>query len=210
MPAFKTLSTALLLIGVLLLAGCSSTQLVTSWRDDSYPQGQLKKPMVVAMAKKQIVRARLEDEFVGKLKAMGVDAAQSYKFAQGENLPDVNVIRATLAESDRDSVLLVRLIDVKEGTAYVPGMTSIQPLDSPNYNNFGSYYGSNYATYSTPGYTYEYTLYTLEMNLFEAKSEKLLWTAVTETEILSTVDAALVDLAETGAENLAKHKLFGK
>jgi len=199
----------LLLACLLILGGCSSTRLVTSWRDASFQGGQLRKPLVMAIVQKQIIRAKLEDEFVSQLRTMGVEAVQSYKFFPDQQGLDHDTIRARFPETGCDSVLVTRLVDVKKETAYVPGSTQVTSYGGPGYyDNFGSYYANSYTVVSTPGYTYDYKVYTLETNLYEARDEKLVWTAVTETEEPASVDAALKEFAVIVTGNMKKNNLF--
>lgn len=221
---------AMLLSGLVLLSGCSTTRLVQTWRDVSYPDGQVKNPVVVALAQKEEVRVRIEDGFVSRLKETGVDAAPSYTAFSTKALPDVDSLRRKVAEKHYDSVLLLRLIDTEQGKIQSTGtLNASASSTSPNftdlnykgsspdrdldstYQDFGSYYVSNAPSTASPahkGYTYEYTLYTLEMNLYVANGEKLIWSAVTETEINTRSDSALADLVEVGMINIHKAKLF--
>lgn len=202
---------ALLITGMLTLSGCSASQLVTSWHDDSFTSGQIKKPMVLAVSEKQIIRARLEDEFVNNLRAMGVEAIQSYKY-----LPDLKglkaeTIKAKLGEIDRDSVLVTRLVDTKKESVYMPGTTTYTSSYSTSaYHNFNGYYSNSMTATSTPGYTIDYKIYTLESNLYAAHNDKLVWSAVTTTNTDDTdsVDATLKNLAEIISKDLKKNRIF--
>ncbi len=112
------------LTGLLLLAGCSSTWVVTSWSDEPNRTSGFRKPLVVAVADKQIIRKKLEDEFVRELRATGVDAAQSYRTFPEEDLtPDT--LKAKLPGTDRDSVLVVRFVDARTETVIVQGKPEV-------------------------------------------------------------------------------------
>jgi hypothetical protein len=165
--------------------------------------------MVMAVVQKDYVRMKLEDEFVAKLGAMGVQAVQSYKFFPDLKALNADMVKAKTPETGRDSLLVTRLVDVKKETVYVPGSTQYFPGGPPGYyNNFNTYYASTYSMVTTPGYTYDYKVYTLETNLYDASTHKLIWTAVTETEETSSVDSALIGFAETVTKNLKKSNLF--
>ena len=190
------------LIATMLLAGCSYSRIVTSWSDGDFQRGQIKKPMVVAIVQQNITRWRLEDEFVNNLRKMGVDAVQSYK-----TLPDlkgltVDAVKAHLAETGSDGVLVTRLIDTKVETGYVDATTTSTA-------QFSSYYiGSSTTTYS-PGYTYDYRVFKLESKLFAAKNEKLVWTAVTEAEEPpDSIDNALKEFSRIVTDDLKNKKVF--
>lgn len=202
----------LLWAGVLLLSGCSSTRIVTSWHDETVPNGTIRKPLVMALAKKQVIRAKLEDELVRELRASGVDALQSYR-----DFPDLSAatpdnIKARLAGLDRDSVLVTHLVDVKKETVNVPAQTTVYPAGGytvpVHYSRFDSYYVQSYNVVSSPAYSYESKIYSLETNLYDAKNEKLVWTAATETEDPSSVDSAINDIVKVVMKNIKQSRLF--
>jgi len=202
---------ALLISGMLTLSGCSASRLVTSWHDDSFKSGQIKKPMVLAVSEKQIIRARLEDEFVVNLRGMGVEAIQSYKY-----LPDLkglkaDNIKAKLLEIGRDSVLVTRLVDTKKESVYMPGTTTYtSSYNTSAHRNFNMYYTNTMTASTTPGYTIDYKIYTLQSNLYSADNDKLVWSAVTSTNTDDTdsVDSTLKNLAEIISKDLKKNQIF--
>jgi len=202
----------LLLLTGALLAGCSSTRIVTSWHDESVPSGTIKKPLVLALANKQVIRARLEDELVRALRASGVDAMQSYRVFPDLNAATPETIKDRLPELDRDSVLVTRLTDVKTETVNVPAQTTVYPGGGyavpAHYDRFGSYYAHSYSVVSSPASSYEFKIYALETNLYDARNEKLVWTAATETDDTTSVDSAISDIVKVVMENIKQSRLF--
>jgi hypothetical protein len=213
MNALKTGYVLLFLASLLLLAGCSTTKVVTSWHDDSYRSGALRKPLVMAIARKQVIRAKLEDEFVRELRAIGVDAVQSYKMFPELDELKADTIKDKLPGTDRDSILVTHLVDVKKETVYVPARTDVYPMGGAYsrpgyYDNFGSYYGQSYTVVSSPGYSYEFKVFVLETNLYAAATDKLVWTVVTETEHTDSIDSAVKDFVGAVVKNVEKNKVF--
>jgi len=193
----------LLLLTSLLLAGCSSTRIVTSWHDETVPGGTIKKPLVLALAKKQVIRAKLEDELVQELRAGGVDAMQSYQVFPDLSEATPARIKARLAELDRDSVLVSHLIDVKKETVNVGGYTV-----PAHYGRFDSYYAVSYQVVRAPSHSYVSKIYAIETNLYDARNEKLVWTAATETEDPSSVDSAISEIVKVVMKNIQQRRLF--
>lgn len=197
---------SLLMIALFFLVGCSTTRILTSWQDNTYQTGQIKKPLIMAIAEKKIIRSRLEDEIVLNLRDMGVEAVQSYKvFPELKGL-NTETIKNALSVNGLDSIMLTRLIDVKKETGYVPGTTTYSNAGS--FSTYGGYYSSSMAVVSTPGYTYNFKVFTLESNLYTAQDEKLIWTALTEAEEAQTVETSLKDLAATLTADLKNKKIF--
>jgi len=202
---------ALLILGMLTLSGCAASRLVTSWRDDSFKSGQIKRPMVLAVSEKQIIRARLEDEFVINLRGMGIEAIQSYKYLPDLKGVKADTVKAKLLEIGRDSVLVTRLVDTKKESVYMPGTTTYtSAYNSSSYHNFNGYYSNSMVATTTPGYTIDYKVYTLESNLYAAQNDKLVWSAVTSTNTDDTdsVDSTLKNLAEIISKDLKNKHLF--
>jgi hypothetical protein len=189
----------LVLLALLYVAGCSYSRVLTSWRDDSFQSGQLKKTMVLAIVKQSTVRNRLEDEFVAQLGKMGVYAVQSYKTFPDLKGVDAQQIKASLVEGGLDSVLVSRLVDTKQEAVYVPPATT----------TFGGYYAGGYSAMYSPGYAYDYRVFTLQNNLFALQDEKLIWSAITETEESpDSIDDALADFADFIIGDLKKKNIY--
>ena len=214
MRSYKFRWFLLSLVSTLIFSGCSSTRLVTSWHDEMVPSGTFKKPLVVAIANKQVIRAKLEDEFVRELRANGIDGMQSYKtFPDLKETEHTNIISG-LSGLGRDCALVTRLIDIKKETIIVPGQTTVYPVGGyigpSHYNRFRTYYVESYNIVNSPAYSYESKTYVMEANLYDAHSEKLVWTAYTETESPQSIDSAVKDFVKVVMKDITKTKLFLK
>jgi len=203
----------LVLTGLLFLSGCTSSRIVASWSDEAYRNGTFKKPLVLAIAKKQIIRANLEDEFVKEMRAVGVDAIQSYRLFPGEDNLQPETIKAKLAVNNRDSILVMHLVDVKNETVQVPARTDVYATGGgyggpAHYNSFGSYYNQSYSVVSSPAYNYDFKVFVLETNLYDAATDKLAWTVMTETDEPASIDAAIREFVAMVMNNLRKNRLL--
>ena len=81
-----------------------------------------------------------------------------------------------------DGIILMRLTDVEKSTDYVQGNTY--------YGGWG--YGG--AMYSTPGYYEENKTYYVETNIYDVKSNKLLWSGTTSTLNPTKINEALDEI----------------
>jgi len=67
---------------MMLITGCATTNISSSWKDQSYQAMPHKllvnKIMIIAIAKKQTNKRILENEFVKQIKKLGTDAVASY------------------------------------------------------------------------------------------------------------------------------------
>ncbi len=171
----------------MLLSACATTQVTSVWKDPSY-QTRPAKIMVVGMAKNPINRRLFEDEFVRQLKARGTDAIASYSVVNDKQQGDEAVIAKKVAELGADSVLITRLVSKKIVQSYVPATPYFPP---PYYGSWPDYYGQGYRYMYTPGYIAEDEYAVIETNLYEAKTDKLIWAASSETGINDT-DQSLI------------------
>jgi hypothetical protein len=203
----------LLLTCLLFLSGCASTRVTASWSDEAYRSGRFSKPLVLAIAQKQIVRSKAEDGFVQELRAIGVDAVQSYKLFPGMDELRPDLIKAKLSGTDRDSILVTHLVDVKNETVYVQGRTDVYATGGgyggpAHYNSFGSYYNQSYSVVSSPAYNYEYKVFVMETNLYDAATDKLAWTVMTETDEPESIDAAVREFVKIVMKDLRKSQVL--
>ena len=169
----------LFILIAMLVTACASTQLTSVWKDPSY-QTRPAKIMVVGVAKNPLNRRLFEDEFVQQLKSRGTDAIASYTVLSDEQQGDPAAIAKKVTELGADTVLITRLVSKKIVQVYVPGSPYYPP---PFYGTWPDYYGYGYRYMYTPGYIADDEYAVIETNLYEAKSNKLIWAASSETGI---------------------------
>jgi hypothetical protein len=191
---------------VLLVTACASTQLTAVWKDPSY-QSRPTKIMVVGVAKNPVNRRLFEDEFVRQLKSRGTDAIASYTVLPDKQQGDQEAIAKKVAELRADTVLITRLVSKKTVQVYVPGTPYYPP---PYYGSWPDYYGYGYRQMYTPGYIAEDEYAVIETNLYEAKSDKLIWAASSETGIGDTDQNLIQSYIGVMVKNMIGLGLLGK
>jgi len=169
----------LLILAAMLVTACASTQLVSVWKDPAY-QAHPARIMVVGVARNPLNRRLFEDEFVRQLKSRGTDAIASYTVLPDEQQGEQAAIAKKVAELGADTVLVTRLVSKRIVRVYVPGSAYYPP---PFYGTWPDYYGYGYRYMYTPGYIAEDEYAVIETNLYEAKSNKLIWAASSETGV---------------------------
>ncbi len=195
-----------------LVVSCtSSTSLVRSWHDDSYKSGSLRKPLVVAVASQPMIRLKIEDELVRGLRGIGIDAVASHSSFAERDLT-VDVLREKLPSSDRDSVMVTHLVDVKLETVVVPEQTETYgspAVDYPRYaDNWPAYYSHSYSVVTSPSYAYQTKKYVLETTLYDVKTEKRVWSAVTRSNEPESLDEAVETFANVIVKDVQKTRMF--
>lgn len=168
------LSTAIIVI----LNGCNSTRIISSWREPNKEVviNKLNKVLVVALFKDETSRRKAEDEMVNYLDGKGV---VSYNYLNDNfNKKDEEAIRQKIKADGFDGAVTMRLIDVEKEKVYTPGNAALYPT---YYRNFSGYFYRNWSYYSTPGYYSTTKVYKVETNVFSIKEDKIIWSGLTET-----------------------------
>ncbi len=153
--------------------GCStSTSLTDIWRDPSYAAAPMRNMLVFGGRMGQTDRHILEDAFVNALAMHGVHATPSYWLFPGE-LPDTNEARAAAQRAGVDGFLVASMRGVNEVTRLVPGYTG---------GFWDGYYGPGWGAAWGAGYVVSDTFVKFETSIWDARSGRLVWSALTETE----------------------------
>jgi hypothetical protein len=189
-----TLLAASMLFSLFALSSCGTTSVRSSWKDDTY-QTQPKKFLIVGVAKNESVRRYYEQEFVNSLAKSGVQAVPSHSHFQTPI--DSVVAMAKVQELGIDAILVTRLIDQKEvQTYYPPTTTYMGPAYPGYYGGWYGYYGYGMDVVSTPGYVEIENVYSLETNVFDIATHKLIFSALSDTKVQSVDDSTVKEVID--------------
>ena len=160
----------------ILLSSCASTSLTNAWHDQSYSgTNSLDDVLVIAVTEEETSRRLYEDGFVAKLAESGVRGVPSYSLQISDIEPTKQALQTAVAMANARFVLITRHLTTDKKQHYNPP----QPLYvDPYYSRVHSYYPMAYreVRYS-PGYNYTVTTVSIESNLYDAQTEKLIWSA---------------------------------
>jgi hypothetical protein len=188
----------------LLSAGCATTNLTSSWKDPEH-QGQPRRILVIGVARRPAIKRIFEDEFVRRLEALGTEAIASYTVMLDEQQGDRAVIAAKLVEQGADAVLISRLVSKRTVQVYVPGGPSYPPA---YYGSWRDFYGVGFQAASSPGYVTEDQFALMESNLYDAGSDKLIWSATSETELLGSDESRVRSYIGVLVGEMARQKVI--
>jgi hypothetical protein len=191
---------------LLILASCASTELTSVWRDPSY-QDHPRKIMVIGMLPSPASKRMFEDEMVRQFRDRGTDAVASYALIPEDPAPDRATVEEAMKAEGCDTVLISRLMDKKTVTSYVPPPP---PSPRPMYGAPPGYYGSQWSGY----YSYdagsvrqdEYAV--VQTNIYDLKSEKLIWTAASQTWLNNNSSSAIASFIDVIMKKLARDKII--
>ena len=188
------------LAGALALAACATTTMRDSWFDPSVRSAPFARVLVVTVGGDLAQQRIFEDMLAEKLRTVGIDAVQGYRFLPDSKATEAQM-DAAVARAGADGLMLVRFKGVRTETEV---RTSMVP------GAFGpGWYGWYGSWYAVPE-VYQTRIATVETSLFEVGSRKLAWTGVTETYDPASFRKDAGRLADIIVGALATHRLTPK
>ncbi len=179
-----------------LLAGCSSSQKITSsWVNTPELSGQpYRNICVVAITPNKKVKGIVEEDMVRFIEKRGGKAVKSIDIfpttLSDDKQKNKEILLKVLKDAGCDGVLTVTRLDVKTEARYVPGSPTVY---APSYKyryyaNYHDYYNYRMPEVSASGYLTRETTYFLESNFYDLKSEKILWSIQSDAFDPTSVD----------------------
>lgn len=196
----RTVLRSLLALGAATLAACASTSLRDSWSDPAFSGGPFRKVMVVGVSANPTNRRVFEDIFSAKLAATGVEAVRSYELLPQAGMIPKEDFDAAARRSGADGLLVVHVQRVDTKTQVTPVSVPVTGM---------GYYGF-YRGWATVPEVTQYDLATVETNVFDVRSDRLVWSGVTETFNPSSVSAETPGFADVIIKALTDRGLLAK
>lgn len=185
-----------------VIFACAGTKLTHTWMDETYQEKPVSNILVIAITYKEGNRKSFEDKFVEQLKAIGVEAVSSanvipiptdLELKKEEILKVVNQYK-------NDAVIITHLAGVEEKESYT--------RPERDRGTYYGYYGWVYGYTHEPGYSQTNTLVRLVTNLYDVKTEKLIWSGKSETLGPGSVNQIIDDVIDALIKNLQKNRLL--
>jgi hypothetical protein len=172
-----------------LLCSCAATSLKKTWKapDCQQPVGKI---AVLAIEDRGLVRQGFENRFVAQLTKAGAAAVVTYDLLTlAEIKQDKRAAAERFRASGAEAVLILRLVDrsssYRESRAgnerYVPVLTGVNSM------GWYDYYSVGFMNMSSTYGSLKQTVY-LETSLYDLKTEKRLWSGLTETVVRENMD----------------------
>ncbi len=165
------------LIGVslsllLLQVACTTTQFKSVWKEDAF-NGPLNSILVVGVAERNDIRRFFEKEFAklfNDRNARAMASAEIIPVTEGLNR---DTVLAAARENGLETILVTHLISLGTKTTYrIP----------TNEAKFNTYYNWAFAYVNGPNYYAQgSTNVVMATNIYEVKTEELIWSARTKT-----------------------------
>jgi hypothetical protein len=185
-----------------LIISCGGTELTQNKVDDAFKGKSVSDILVIAITGNEHNRRTFEKKFVARLKSVGVDA-----IASEEAIPmpaDLELKKETILDAvhqyNNDAVIITHVIGKEEKDSYTRA-----DIDR---NRFFGFYRSRYRSAHSQGYASTSTTVRLETNLYDVKTEKLMWSGKSKTWSKDSKDQIINDVIKTVINDLQKNKLI--
>ncbi len=165
----------------ILLTGCSSTQLLSSWNDTSAQKSPIEPVLIIGVANNNpTIRNIYEDTFVNSFAKAKILAIPSHTISEQPIEPNEQSLREIIKKADAGTVLITHILDAKEENSFIP---SSYVVGSNSYapGRLYSYYPFVRSSVSDMGSYVNKTIVILESNLYDVKTENLIWSARTKS-----------------------------
>lgn len=185
MKAYPTL-----LLIIVLLSGCTSSELVENWKNPDIDTFEAQKVLVIGISPNDDNRKVFERKLVSELKKNGVRAIRSMDFFEKtftvspKTEEEIMALESQLIKEGVDAILLSKVLGVEDRITVV---NAYRNLDK-TFDSFREDYYQNQEIYQDEDYYEEYQIFHAESSLYclcPDKDKELIWRGsidVTEPE----------------------------
>jgi hypothetical protein len=189
---------------VFLVISCAGTELTHKQVNEAYKGKPVSNILVIAITGNEDSRRSFEREFVAQLKAAGVEAISSEEaipMPSDLELKKEAIITA-VNHFKNDGVIITNLIDKEEKEGFT--------RSSDTHRGYYGFYHSRYTGSYTrdPGYSKIRKTIRLETNLYDVKTEKLIWSGQSKTISKDSKEHIIDDVIKVVVHDLQNNKLI--
>ena len=177
----------LTLIFLILIISCATTTMQSVWKDNNY-SSQIKKIFIIGVSQNNTIRQQFEDEFVKQLATREIEAIPSYSILSADKMLDKDTIVSKIKDMNIDGVIVTKLINK-------PGLSL--PEKAMTYH---THYVESVQVTSRNRASQDYIM--LETNLYDTKTEKLVWSGVSERFLFRSTSEAIKPFIEVMIQSL--------
>lgn len=198
---------------LLVLLGCSTSRITSSWKVENTTPQKYNKIMVLGLIKEtdRSMQEGMENHLVGDLQALGYNAVSSlreYGPKAFENMNEEAAINK-IRDNGVDAVLTVVLLDKEKERKYVPGNTYYSPYGY-YYNRFWGYRTTLYHRIYEPGYYVTDTRYFWESNLYDMSNQKLVYSVQTQSFDPASSESLAHEYGQMIVNDMVKNRVVAK
>lgn len=215
----KLAKSAIVIFSLVMFYGCTSVNMIASWRDSSAPEMNYRNLLVVGLTENRQTRQIFEEILATQLQKKGIMATPSYTITGVEAKQSRELLENALKTTGSDAVLTARVTTkIKTTDSRVGYVMTDRGFANPYLSDFDilpmdlyGFYGTtvSYATFDMkPVEVTTKTTFTAETNLFDVATSKLIWSGTTVlTDPKGVIDAS-EDFSDVIISALGKEKLI--
>jgi hypothetical protein len=201
-----------LIIGLLLIASCSSTKFVDSWRNEEIKTFTPKKLLVIGMTDNLTARKIFEEDLKKAFVLRNINAVESTTVLD-ENFTktkkseeEINQMIQEITEEGFDAVIITAVKGV-EKVNYLPRYYTV----GYRWTRFGNYYLNFQDVYYTPEYYESYKVYNIETSIYYINKEddkSLVWVGSLELVNPKTIKSTVKNYVVKIIKQLERESLI--
>jgi hypothetical protein len=178
-----------------VLYGCSSSELVNTWKDEEFlKENKFQKLLVIAIGEHTDRQKLFENLFKKNFEKENVEVIKSHPILGSNRKLNKEEIINLVSELKVDGVLITHLKNTESETTYSPNVPT--QISGSNYGSMYIYYQSTYDYIHSPGYLQAKVKVLLETRLFDAKDERVVWSAISSTIDPKDIREAIEDIQD--------------
>ncbi len=164
----------------MILSGCSSTKLVSTWKNPDIVLFDAYKVLVVGMAQDENVRIEFETRLKERLNKKGVEAMRSIdlfdvQFTSSEKSEkELSEVEQQLLDKGFDAILFTKVVGTENKRTFRERMRNLNNM----YTDFSNDYLEHQDIYYDSGYYETFNIYQTETSLYcicVDKERELIW-----------------------------------
>jgi hypothetical protein len=185
---------------VFLIISCAGTELTPTQVNEAYKEKPVSDILVIAITGNEDTRRSFERKFVAQLKSAGVEAISS---EDAIPMPaDLELKKETILNAinqfENDAVIITHLIDREKKEVHTRG----------GHEGYYGFYLNRHSYSYDPGYSSTRKTLRLETNLYDAKTEKLIWSGQSKTWSKDPKNQIINDVIKVVINDLQNNKLI--
>ena len=185
-----------------MFISCTGTDLAQKKVENVYKGKPVSDILIIAITGNEHNRRSFEKKFVAHLKSVGIDATSSEEAIPmpGDLQLKKETILNAVKQYENDAVIITHLIGKEEKDVYTRGSSA--------HESFYSFYRHRYGYAHEPGYSSTSTTVQLETNLYNVKTEELIWSGRSKTWSRGSKEQIINDVIKAVIKTLQKNKLI--
>ncbi|TVZ27556.1 hypothetical protein JM83_2605 [Gillisia sp. Hel_I_86] len=202
-----------ILLNILMLSSCSSTQFVDSWKNKELREFQPQKTLVIGVTQNLTARKIFEENLTKELVRRGLPAVEGLSvlepsFINSEKTEEeINRMIEGLSDAGFDAVIVTALKGVEDKKNYNPDYY----ITNYRWTRFGRYYYRYQDIYYNPGYYNNYKVFHVETSIYklqQTEGKSLVWVGAFNIVNPQTITSTLNDYIKAIIKKLEKDKVI--